>query len=147
MATNNDTNDLEKATVDEEYLMQVISGEQTALDEQDHVTKQAVQKSKEKAKTNSFKKPNYEETFLTNRFPSGRNIRSTCIHHDHVYGWCQYLYLLTSWRNYCWSSRLEDLFSQQKVWRTWINEIGSKKEASSIYHQQKIHFQVYQGTL
>lgn len=73
MATNNDTNDLEKATVDEEYLMQVISGEQTALDEQDHVTKQAVQKSKEKAKTNSFKKPNYEETFLTNRFASGRN--------------------------------------------------------------------------
>lgn len=73
MATNNDNNDLEKATVDEEYLMQVISGEQTALDEQDHVTKQAVQKSKEKAKTNSFKKPNYEETFLTNRFPSGRN--------------------------------------------------------------------------
>lgn len=73
MATNNDTNDLEKATVDEEYLMQVISGEQTALDEQDHVTKQAVQKSKEKAKTNSFKKLNYEETFLTNRFPSGRN--------------------------------------------------------------------------
>lgn len=73
MATNNDTNDLEKATVDEEYLMQVISGEQTALDEQDHVTKQAVQKSKEKANTNSFKKPNYEETFLTNRFPSGRN--------------------------------------------------------------------------
>ena len=73
MATNNDTNDLEKATVNEEYLMQVISGEQTALDEQDHVTKQAVQKSKEKAKTNSFKKPNYEETFLTNRFPSGRN--------------------------------------------------------------------------
>ncbi|MGR3857073.1 DUF3408 domain-containing protein [Chryseobacterium indologenes] len=73
MATNNDTNDLEKATVDEEYLMQVISGEQTALDKQDHVTKQAVQKSKEKAKTNSFKKPNYEETFLTNRFPSGRN--------------------------------------------------------------------------
>lgn len=73
MATNNDTNDLEKATVDEEYLMKVISGEQTALDEQDHVTKQAVQKSKEKAKTNSFKKLNYEETFLTNRFPSGRN--------------------------------------------------------------------------
>lgn len=73
MATNNDNNDLEKATVDEEYLMQVISGEQTALDEQDHVTKKAVQKSKEKAKTNSFKKPNYEETFLTNRFPSGRN--------------------------------------------------------------------------
>lgn len=73
MATNNDTNDLEKATVDEEYLMQVISGEQTALDEQDHITKHAVQKSKEKAKTNSFKKPNYEETFLTNRFPSGRN--------------------------------------------------------------------------
>lgn len=73
MATNNDTNDLEKATVDEEYLMQVISGEQTALDEQDHVTKQAVQKSKEKAKANSFKKLNYEEIFLTNRFPSGRN--------------------------------------------------------------------------
>lgn len=73
MATNNDTNDLEKVTVDEEYLMQVISGEQTALDKQDHVTKQAVQKSKEKAKTNSFKKLNYEETFLTNRFSSGRN--------------------------------------------------------------------------
>lgn len=73
MATNNDNNDLEKATVDEEYLMQVISGEQTALDEQDPVTKQAVQKSKEKAKTNSLKKLNYEETFLTNRFPSGRN--------------------------------------------------------------------------
>ncbi|MFZ4929159.1 DUF3408 domain-containing protein [Chryseobacterium sp. Mn2064] len=73
MATNNDNNDLEKTTVDEEYLMQVISGEQTALDEQNHTTKQDVQKSKEKAKTNSFKKLNYEETFLTNRFPSGRN--------------------------------------------------------------------------
>ncbi|MDH5033860.1 DUF3408 domain-containing protein [Chryseobacterium cucumeris] len=73
MATNNDNNDLEKATVDEEYLMQVISGEQTALDEQNHTTKQAVQKSKEKAKTNSSKKLNYEEIFLTNRFPSGRN--------------------------------------------------------------------------
>ncbi|MGV2449029.1 UNVERIFIED_CONTAM: DUF3408 domain-containing protein [Ralstonia mannitolilytica] len=73
MATNNDNNDLEKATVDEEYLMQVISGEQRVLDEQTHATKQAVQKSKEKAKTNSFKKLNYEEIFLTNRFPSGRN--------------------------------------------------------------------------
>ena len=72
MATNNDNNDLEKATVDEEYLMQVISGEQTALDEQDHVTKKLF-KSPKKSKTNSFKKPNYEETFLTNRFPSGRN--------------------------------------------------------------------------
>ncbi|REC44599.1 DUF3408 domain-containing protein [Chryseobacterium pennipullorum] len=73
MATNNDNKDLEKTTVDEEYLMQVISGEQTALDEQNHVTKQVVQKSKEKTKTNSSKKLNYEEIFLTNRFPSGRN--------------------------------------------------------------------------
>jgi len=73
MATNNDTNDLEKATVDEEYLMQVISGEQTAVDKQTHVNKQAVQKSKEKAKINTSKKLNYEEIFLTNRFPSGRN--------------------------------------------------------------------------
>lgn len=73
MATNNDNNDLEKPTVDEEYLMQVISGEQPALDEETHVTKQAIQKSKEKAKPHSSKKLNYEETFLTNRFPSGRN--------------------------------------------------------------------------
>jgi hypothetical protein len=71
MATNNKNTDLEKPTVDEEYLMQVISGEQPALDEETHVTKQAFQKSKEKTKPHSSRKLEYEETFLTNRFPSG----------------------------------------------------------------------------
>lgn len=73
MATNNDNNYLEKATVDEEYLMQVISGEQTALDKQTHAAPQTVQKSKEKTKMNTSKKLHYEDSFLTNRFPSGRN--------------------------------------------------------------------------
>ena len=31
MATNDDNKDLEKPTIDEEYLMQVISGEQNVV--------------------------------------------------------------------------------------------------------------------
>lgn len=74
MATNKKNSDFEKPDVDEEYLMNVISG-----DEPDVQPKQKKQetpketKPREKVRNNSAKKVDYEETFLVNRFPSGRN--------------------------------------------------------------------------
>lgn len=72
--TTDKKNDFEKPRVDEEYLMQVISGEQPSSQANKNGTKEPIhQKPREKAKTISSKKAGYEETFLINRFPSGRN--------------------------------------------------------------------------
>ncbi|MCD9616086.1 DUF3408 domain-containing protein [Chryseobacterium gleum] len=74
MMTTDKKNDFEKPRVDEEYLMQVISGEQPSSQANKNGTKEPIhQKPREKAKTSSSKKAGYEETFLINRFPSGRN--------------------------------------------------------------------------
>lgn len=71
--TSDKKNDLEKPYVDEEYLMQVISGEQPSSETSSEAKEPVYQKPKEKARTSSSKKVGYEETFLINRFPSGRN--------------------------------------------------------------------------
>lgn len=74
MATNKEDNDLKKTHVDEEYLMQVISGDEPSTIKPVHQQKEfANQKVKEKAKNNTVRKVNYEDTFLINRLPSGRN--------------------------------------------------------------------------
>ena len=75
MASDNKNNDFEKPNVDEEYLMNVISGDEPAVSpsntKQQDVPKE--NKPREKARNSSSKKVDYEETFLVNRFPSGRN--------------------------------------------------------------------------
>lgn len=74
MAKDNKNNNFEKPHVDEEYLMNIISGEEsnsTVSYTQQDLPKE--NKPKEKIRSNSSKKADYEETFLINRFPSGRN--------------------------------------------------------------------------
>ena len=75
MASDNKNNDFEKPNVDEEYLMNVISGDEPVapptINKKQDVPKE--NKPREKARNSSSKKVNYEETFLVNRFPSGRN--------------------------------------------------------------------------
>lgn len=68
-----DKNDFEKPHVDEEYLMQVISGEESSSEASNEAKEPTHQKPREKAKSSSSKKAGYEELFLINRFPSGRN--------------------------------------------------------------------------
>ena len=75
MASDNKNNDFEKPNVDEEYLMNVISGDEPVapptINKKQDVPKE--NKPREKAPNSSSKKADYEETFLVNRFPSGRN--------------------------------------------------------------------------
>ena len=75
MSSDNKNNDFEKPNVDEEYLMNVISGDEPVapptINKKQDVPKE--NKPREKARNSSSKKADYEETFLVNRFPSGRN--------------------------------------------------------------------------
>ena len=75
MASDNKNNDFEKPNVDEEYLMNIISGDELVapptINKKQDVPKE--NKPREKARNSSSKKVDYEETFLVNRFPSGRN--------------------------------------------------------------------------
>ena len=75
MASENKNKDFEKPNVDEDYLMNVIGGDEAAAtpknNQQQEVPKEP--KPREKARNSSSKKADYEETFLINRFPSGRN--------------------------------------------------------------------------
>ena len=75
MASDNKNNDFEKPNVDEEYLMNIISGDEPVAppsnNKKQDVPKET--KTREKARNSSSKKADYEETFLVNRFPSGRN--------------------------------------------------------------------------
>ena len=75
MASDNKNNDFEKPNVDEEYLMNIISGDEPVapptINKKQDVPKE--NKPREKAPNSSSKKADYEETFLVNRFPSGRN--------------------------------------------------------------------------
>ena len=75
MASDNKNNDFEKPNVDEEYLMNIISGDEPVAPpsniKQQDVPKET--KPREKARNSSSQKADFEETFLVNRFPSGRN--------------------------------------------------------------------------
>jgi hypothetical protein len=75
MSSDNKNSDFEKPNVDEEYLMNVISGDEPAVSPSNTKQQDAPKETKprEKPKNNSAKKADYEETFLVNRFPSGRN--------------------------------------------------------------------------
>ncbi|MDR7208800.1 DUF3408 domain-containing protein [Flavobacterium piscis] len=67
--------DFDKPAVDEELIMNIMSGNKSSTvpeaNQQQEIQKEP--KPKEKARTAFSKKLNYEEIFLVNRFPSGRN--------------------------------------------------------------------------
>jgi hypothetical protein len=75
MASDNKNSDFEKPNVDEDYLMNIISGDESVLTPKNNQEHEAPKetKSKEKVRNSSSKKVTYEESFLVNRFPSGRN--------------------------------------------------------------------------
>lgn len=75
MSTDNKNNNFKKPDVDEDYLMNIISGDEPVtpptINKKQDVPKE--NKPGEKARNSASKKADYEETFLVNRFPSGRN--------------------------------------------------------------------------
>lgn len=75
MATDHKNNNIEKPIVDEEYLMNIISGDENASRSETDQQSSAKTESRprDKIRYNSSKKLNYEEIFLVNRFPSGRS--------------------------------------------------------------------------
>ncbi len=75
MATDNKRKDFEKPDVDEEYLMNIMSGDEPVPDKPLAKPQEEVKESKprERPRSASAKKVDYEATFLVNRFPSGRN--------------------------------------------------------------------------
>ena len=75
MSTDKRRKDFDKPDVDEELIMNIMSGNQSftvpEVNQKQEIQKET--KPKEKARNSSSKKVDYEETFLVNRFPSGRN--------------------------------------------------------------------------
>lgn len=67
--------DFDKPAVDEELIMNIMSGNKSSTvpeaNQQQEIQKEP--KPKEKVRTASSKKVDYEEIFMVNRFPSGRN--------------------------------------------------------------------------
>jgi hypothetical protein len=75
MTLDKKNKDFEKPNVDEDYLMNIISGDEfvdpSINNRQEDLPRET--KSREKVRNSSSKKINFEETFMANRFPSGRN--------------------------------------------------------------------------
>ncbi|MBB4801691.1 DUF3408 domain-containing protein [Flavobacterium aquidurense] len=75
MSTDKRRKDFDKPVVDEELIMNIMSGNQSAA-VPEVIQQQEIQqeiKPKEKTRNTTSKKIDYEETFLVNRFPSGRS--------------------------------------------------------------------------
>lgn len=75
MATDKTRKDFEKPDVDENLLMNIMSGDEVDSSPDDNQQQEKTKKAKpqKRAQKSSSKKTDYEETFLVNRFPSGRN--------------------------------------------------------------------------
>ena len=75
MESDKKHNGFQKPVVDEDYLMNIMSGDEAINNDKN--TNQSVEakesKPKEKIRVSASKKRNYEEVFLTNRYPSGRS--------------------------------------------------------------------------
>ncbi|MRX38375.1 MULTISPECIES: DUF3408 domain-containing protein [Flavobacterium] len=67
--------DFDKPAVDEELIMNIMSGNKSSTVPEANQQKEILKepKPKEKVRTASSKKVDYEEIFMVNRFPSGRN--------------------------------------------------------------------------
>ncbi|WP_286751667.1 MULTISPECIES: DUF3408 domain-containing protein [Sphingobacterium] len=76
MAIKKDRKEFEKPIIDEEYLMNIMSGDEPlpATNSDKGMDKNTDSPAKvEKSRTRAGKKMDYEELFLVNRFPSGRS--------------------------------------------------------------------------
>ncbi|WP_333620992.1 DUF3408 domain-containing protein [Sphingobacterium multivorum] len=76
MAIKKDRKEFEKPIIDEEYLMNIMSGDEPlpATNSEKGMDRNTDSLAKvEKSRTRSGKKMDYEELFLVNRFPSGRS--------------------------------------------------------------------------
>ncbi|GGE19376.1 MULTISPECIES: DUF3408 domain-containing protein [Bacteroidota] len=77
MSSDNKNEDFKKPNVDEDYLMNIISGDEPVAppqnNQQQEEPNEIKPKPREKSRSNSSKKADYDETFLVNRFPSGRS--------------------------------------------------------------------------
>ncbi len=77
MSSDKKNDDFKKPNVDEDYLLNVISGDEPVIppdiNQQQEAPKEIKPKPKEKARSSLSKKMDYEELFLVNRFPSGRS--------------------------------------------------------------------------
>ncbi len=76
MAIKKDRKEFEKPIIDEEYLMNIMSGDEPlpATNSEKGMDKNTDSPAKvEKSRTRAGKKMDYEEFFLVNRFPSGRS--------------------------------------------------------------------------
>ncbi|PUV24442.1 DUF3408 domain-containing protein [Sphingobacterium athyrii] len=74
MATNKDRKAFEKPNIDEEYLMNIMSGDEPLPSNRSGSKPEPQLNSKtDKSKARLSKRVDFEETFLVNRFPSGRN--------------------------------------------------------------------------
>lgn len=75
MPTDKNRKDFDKPDVDEELIMNIMSGNQSSTTSEPNQQKEIKQevKPKEKARNTTSKKVDYEDIFLVNRFPSGRN--------------------------------------------------------------------------
>lgn len=77
MNSDSKNKDFKKPIVDEDYLMNIISGDEPSILSKDNPKegepKEIKAKSKERTRSSSTKKADYEETFLVNKFPSGRS--------------------------------------------------------------------------
>lgn len=76
MAIKKDRKEFEKPIIDEEYLMNIMSGDEPmpAANSEKSTAKDTDSTVKvERSRTRSVKKVDYEELFLVNRFPTGRS--------------------------------------------------------------------------
>ncbi len=73
MSVDKKRKDFEKSEVDEEMIMNIMSGNQVSDEPEVHQQNEIKKEIKEKVRRSSSKKIDYEEIFLINRFPSGRS--------------------------------------------------------------------------
>ncbi|WP_035649953.1 DUF3408 domain-containing protein [Flavobacterium sp. ASV13] len=74
MSIDKKRKDFDKPAVDEELIMNIMSGNKSSIvpEANQQQEKQKEPKPKEKVRIASSKKVDYEEIFMVNRFPSGR---------------------------------------------------------------------------
>lgn len=76
--------DFEKLVVDEEYLMNIMSGEEPLPAKNTTVQNDRAEiKPTERGRSKGSKKANYQDTFLVNRFPSGRTGKVVYIRNEY----------------------------------------------------------------
>lgn len=75
MQTDKERKGFEKPVVDEDYLMNIMSGDERGTSNQNSGGQDDPKENKprERTRASSQKKVNYEELFLVNRYPSTRN--------------------------------------------------------------------------